>query len=84
MDKVKDYIINFIERDYSLPEDTDIMNFNYTESGYVDSISMIHFIVSLEDEFGITFTNEELNDPAIKTIGGLLNVVVEKMAGNEN
>lgn len=80
MERVKDFIINFIERDYSLPEDLDLMNLNYAESGYVDSISMIQFIVEIEEEFNITFSNDELNDPDIKIVGKLIELVNSKIS----
>ena len=53
MDKIKAFILDYIQREYTIPEGTDINNFNYVTSGYVDSLGFIQFIAVLEDEFAI-------------------------------
>ena len=55
MDAVKDFVLDYIQREYSLPNDVDVMEFNYIDSGYVDSMGLIQFIATLEDEFNISF-----------------------------
>ena len=60
MDKIKAFILDYIQREYTIPEGTDINNFNYVTSGYVDSLGFIQFIAVLEDEFAIQFTDEEI------------------------
>ena len=56
MDKIKAFILDYIQREYTIPEGTDINNFNYVTSGYVDSLGFIQFIAVLEDEFAIQFS----------------------------
>ena len=79
MDKIKEFIIEYIQREYTLPEDIDVMGLNYVESGYVDSLGLIQFIATIEDEFGIEFEDEDLENPNIKIVGELVNIIASKM-----
>lgn len=82
MEEVKDFIVDYIQREYTISEDTDVMNLNYVESGYIDSIGMIQFIAVIEDEFNISFSDDELADPNIKVVGKLIDMVMKKLEGS--
>lgn len=84
MSEVREYIVEYLQREYSLPEDVDYETFDFVENGYVDSMAMVQFIVLLEEEFGIAFTDEELQEGGFRTIGGLSRIVEKKMAENGN
>lgn len=75
----KEFIINYIQREYTITSDTDIMNLNYVEAGYVDSLGMIQFIIALEEEFGIEFDDKELENPDFKIVGKLIIIVNAKI-----
>ena len=45
-------------------------------------MAMVQFIVLLEDEFGVAFSDDELMDPAFRTVGGLASIVAKKQAEN--
>ncbi len=79
MERVKEYILRYIQREYTVPEDIDIMNLNYMEEGYVDSLHLIHFIATIEDEFGISFTDDELSSPDIKVVCKMIDLVASKI-----
>lgn len=79
MEKVKEFIVEYIQREYTLPDDVDIANLNYVEEGYIDSLGLIQFIAVLEDEFGITFTDEELVSDDVKVVGKMADLVIAKM-----
>lgn len=78
---VKDFIIDYIQREYTVPNDVDIINLNFVEQGYVDSLGLVQFVYTLEDEFGVTFSDEELQSPDIKVVGKLIAIVETKMEG---
>lgn len=80
MEEIKSFIVEYLEREYALPTDIDIDNFNFVDEGYVDSMAMVQFIVLLEDEFGIAFSDDELMDKSFRTVGGLAQVVARKQA----
>ena len=75
---VSEYVMQLLQRKYELPQLEDMGNFNYVESGYIDSMGIIQFIAELEDEFSIEFTDEELISPEFKTIGGIVRLIEEK------
>ena len=81
MESVKDFIIEYIQREYTIPDDIDIINLNFVDEGYVDSMGLVQFIFTLEDEFGISFSEDELQNPDIKVVGKLIAIVEAKMEG---
>lgn len=80
MEEIKNYIIEYLEREYALPSDIDIDSFNFVKEGYVDSMAMVQFIVLMEDEFSIAFSDDELMDESFRTVGGLAQVIARKQA----
>lgn len=76
--KVKEYIVGYLQREYTI-ETEDIMSLNFVETGYVDSIGMLSFILSIEDEFGVSFTDEEMADANLKITGKLIDIVSKKI-----
>lgn len=75
---VKEFVIDYIQREYTVPAEVDIMTLNYVEEGYVDSLGFVQFIAILEDEFGIQFSEEEMSNPDIKIVGKLISLVEAK------
>lgn len=80
---VSDFVINRLEKKYTIDKSIDIETLNYVESGYVDSLGIILFITELEDEFNIEFSDEELADPSFKIVGKLIKLVEGKVMKNE-
>ncbi len=74
----KEFVTEYIQREYTIPADVDLMSLNYVESGYVDSLGLVQFLATIEDEFGIEFTDEEMEDPRIKVVGSLIEMIEEK------
>ena len=79
----RDFILKELQRKYTLGEEIDIETFNYLESGYIDSIGIIQFLVSLEEEYDIEFTDVEIADPSFKIVGQLIQLVERKVMENE-
>lgn len=79
MDKVKEFVIDYIQREYTVSEEIDIMKLNYIEEGYIDSLGLLQFIATIEDEFEIEFTDEELASPRIQVVGDLIEIIEGKM-----
>lgn len=79
MNNVKEFIVEYIQREYTISEGVDVMELNYVESGYVDSLGLIQFIATIEDEFGIEFSDEDLENQNIKIVGNLIKMIIEKI-----
>ncbi len=79
MQDVKEFVTEYIQREYTVPEDKDIMTLNYIEEGYIDSMGFIQFISTIEDEFGIEFEVEDIENPDMRIVGKLIEVIYSKL-----
>jgi len=79
MTNIKEFVTEYIQREYTIADDVDIMSLNYIEAGYIDSMGLLQFIATLEDEFGITFSDEDMNSPEIKVVGTLIAMIEKKI-----
>ncbi len=78
MNEIRQFILDRLQEEYDLPKDVDLDAYNYMENGYIDSVALVSFVVELEDEFGISFSDEELTSHDFKTIGGLVKMITAK------
>ena len=51
---------------------------NYLESGWIDSLKFVNFILEIEQEFGVHFSNEDFQDREFGTIDGLVRYIRQK------
>ena len=79
MQDVKEFVTEYIQREYTVPEDKDIMALNYIEEGYIDSMGYIQFISTIEDEFGIEFEVEDIENPDMRIVGKLIEFITNKL-----
>lgn len=82
MEEIREFILEYIQSEYSLPEDIDYDEFDFVESGYIDSIAMISFVAELEDRFDISFDDYDLESAEFRTVGSLAEMIEEKMRNN--
>ena len=78
MEEIKEFIVDYIQREYTLPADTDVMELNYIESGYIDSLGFVQFVALIEEEFDIVLSDEELDSPDMKVVGKLVALIDRK------
>ncbi len=79
MSKVREYVLDALQREYSFKEGADIDKINYVEEGYMDSLGLLRFIGELEDEFSIEFTDEELFSSSFRIVGELITMIEDKV-----
>ena len=79
MTDVKEFVTEYVQREYTVPEDKDIMTLNYIEEGYIDSMGYIQFISTIEDEFGIDFEVEDIDNPDMRIVGKLIEFINKKI-----
>lgn len=79
MSKVREYVLDALQREYSFKEGVDIDKINYVEEGYMDSLGLLRFIGELEDEFSIEFTDEELFSSSFRIVGELITMIEDKV-----
>ena len=78
MEEIKEFIVDYIQREYTLPADMDVMELNYIESGYIDSLGFVQFVALIEEEFDIVVSDEELDSPDMKVVGKLVALIDRK------
>lgn len=83
MTDIKEFVTEYIQREYTVPADVDIMALNYIEAGYIDSMGLLQFIATLEDEFNISFTDEDMSSPDIKVVGTLISMIEKKIEAQQ-
>lgn len=83
MTDIKKFVTEYIQREYTVAEDVDIMTLNYIEAGYIDSMGLLQFIATLEDEFGISFSDEDMSSSDIKVVGTLIAMIEKKIASQK-
>lgn len=83
MTDIKEFVTEYIQREYNVPEDVDIMTLNYIEAGYIDSMGFIQFVSTIEDEFDIEFEVEDIENPDMKIVGKLIDFISSKVAEKE-
>lgn len=74
-----EYVIRLIEKKVKLPKDVDIDSFDYIESGYVDSLGIIKFILEIEAEYDIEISDSDIESSEFRTVGGLISFVNMKI-----
>lgn len=75
----KEFILAELSRKGRLPTDIDLDTLDYRKSGYVDSIGLIKFILNLEREFAIEFSEDEVGSAGFRVIGSLAALIETKM-----
>lgn len=79
MTDIKEFVTDYIQREYTVPEDKDIMTLNYIEEGYIDSMAFIQFISTIEDEYDIEFEVEDIENPDLRIVGNLIDFIKSKV-----
>ena len=83
MSRVREFILDRLQREYSFKDGTDIDQINFVDEGYMDSLGLLQFIGEMEDEFGIEFTDEELESGSFRIVGELIAMVEKKLEAAE-
>lgn len=50
------------------------------EQGHMDSLGVFNMMMTLEDKFGLRFTEQDLVNPSINTVRGLAGLIASKSA----
>lgn len=83
MSRAREFILDRLQREYSFKDGTDIDQINFVDEGYMDSLGLLQFIGETEDEFGIEFTDEELESGSFRIVGELIAMVEKKLEAAE-
>jgi len=76
---ITSYIVSLLERKQAIPKNVDINDYRFMESGHIDSLGVMKFILQLEDKFEIEMRDEDMVSEAFRTVGGLSELINKKI-----
>lgn len=76
---IKAFILKTLEKKLPISKQQAMDSYNYMESGHVDSIGVMKFVIEIEQAFNIEITAEDMVSSEFKTIGGLVNLIEQKV-----
>ena len=77
--RILSYVLNYLSARGATIPTKGIEDFNYVDSGVIDSFEILSFIMEIQNEFEIKLTPEDLQEERIKTIGGIAGMIIEKL-----
>lgn len=80
MKEIKEWVISWFEKNTIVKKDEvkNVLDENYFERGWMDSLKFIEFITDIEDTFKIQFSNDEFQNRMFSTIDGLCKIIESK------
>ena len=78
MSSCKAFVLSLIEKKAKLPAGFD-ESFDYMQSGHIDSIGLIKFMLEIEAKYDIEITEDDIESPSFKTIGGIVSIIYRKL-----
>ena len=83
---VEDIIFEYINKKTKIIGETKIekLNYNYLDSGEIDSMEMVEMIVYLENKLNIKFNANELQSNEFRTVGGLIDIIKKCISRDSN
>lgn len=79
MGEIQTRVRKILAENLSVPEDSITMDSRFQEDLDADSLDLVEAVLALEEEFGVSIPEEEME--GVKTVGEAINVVVGKLQG---
>lgn len=76
---VEEWIMNWFEKNGSVQREKCILNENYLEQGYIDSFGFIALIGECEENFSISFSDDDFSNERMFTIQGLIECIQNRI-----
>ena len=72
-------VLKILEKRGSIKDHKKILSYNFIHNSHIDSLSLIKFILELENKFKIKFKEKEINSNQFKIIGSLIKIIRKKI-----
>lgn len=79
VEQIKTFIVEQLEA-YGPINSNDLNNYNFIDNGHIDSLGVMKFMISLEAEFDIKFSDTELLSDDFRSIGLLTMLIYNKLS----
>lgn len=75
--KLESFFSQFLAERGVVIDKQSLRNFNFMQSGLLDSFEMLSMVMQLETTYSVTLTPEQMLSDDCATVGGLIKVLVE-------
>lgn len=78
--EIKEWLINWFQQHSTLDAEglKAVSSANYMEQGIIDSFSFVMLLSDIDDEYGISFSNDDFLNPEFMKIDGLAKIIEER------
>lgn len=79
--EVREWLIEWFHAETVVSESTirEQTNQDYLKNEWIDSMQFIGMIATIEEEFGIEFSNDEFQNRSFATVDGLAELIADKI-----
>jgi len=77
---IRDYVLSALQEKHSINNLVDLDKLNYIDEGYIDSFGIVQFVCNLEEQFNITFSDDEMMSDEFQVVGKLINLIESKIS----
>tara|TARA_R110001592_G_scaffold212546_1_gene464947 strand:- start:3833 stop:4084 length:252 start_codon:yes stop_codon:yes gene_type:complete len=77
--EVLEYIAFLLEKKQAIPSAVEREDYRYIESGHIDSLGLMKFIIQIEDEFKIEISDDDMLSDSFQSLGGLVEIIMAKL-----
>jgi acyl carrier protein len=75
--EIQERVRKILAENLSVPEDSVTMESRFQEDLDADSLDLVEAVLALEEEFGVSIPEEEME--GVKTVGQAVNLVSQKL-----
>ena len=76
----RESIVNKLAEIFDISEAENVDEVNITTLPGFDSFRLMNYIVTIEDEFGVTLTSADTESQQFRTVGGIANILHKKIS----
>jgi len=80
MPELQGKVRKILAENLSVPEDQVKAEARFQEDLDADSLDLVEAVLALEEEFGVSIPEEEMED--VKTVGEAIDLIAEKLSAN--
>ncbi|WP_347723810.1 acyl carrier protein [Lysinibacillus capsici] len=77
---IREYVLTSLQEKHEIEKLENLDELNYVEEGYVDSFGLVQFVFDLEEQFNITFSDEEMMSKDFQIVGKLIQLIEDKLS----
>ncbi|MBU5253542.1 acyl carrier protein [Lysinibacillus capsici] len=77
---IREYVLTSLQEKHEIEKHENLDELNYVEEGYVDSFGLVQFVFDLEEQFNITFSDEEMMSKDFQIVGKLIQLIEDKLS----